>query len=63
MEIEKIDLATEHFNTVKIDGVADFDGSIQLETIIRFSGDITINGIDYNHFINDFRELLQQYQQ
>ncbi len=63
MDIEKIELPTEHFNTVKIDSIADFDGSIQLETTIKLSGEITINGIDYNSFINDFRKLLQQYQQ
>ena len=62
MDIEQIYLPTEHITDIKIDAVADFDGSIQLDTKIKLSGEIEINGIEYNNFINDLRIVLQKYQ-
>ncbi len=62
MDIEQIYLPTEHVANIKVDGIADFDGAIQLDTKITLSGDIEINGIHYNDFINDLRALLQKYQ-
>lgn len=62
MTIEQTDLPTEHLLGIKIDAIADFDGSIQLETIVKLTGEVEINGIDYNFFINDLRTLLQKYQ-
>ena len=62
MDIEQIYLPTEHLVNIKVDAIADFDGSIQLDTKIKLSGEININGIEYNDFINDLRTLLQKYQ-
>ncbi len=62
MDREQIYLPTEHLNGIKIDAIADFDASIQLETKISLSGNIEINGINYNNFINDLRSLLLKYQ-
>jgi len=62
MDIEQIELPTEHLSNIKVDGIADFDGSIQLDTKLSLSGNIDINGIDYNNFIADLRIVLQQYQ-
>jgi hypothetical protein len=62
MDIEKIYLPTEHLNNIKVDAIADFDGAIQLDTKISLSGNIEINGIHYNDFINELRSILQKYQ-
>jgi len=62
MDIEQIYLPTEHLMDIQVDAIADFDGSIQLETKIKLTGDITINGIEYNNFINELRTLLQKFQ-
>ncbi len=62
MDREQTYLPTEHLNDIKIDAIADFDGNIQLETKISLSGNIEINGINYNNFINDLRTLLSKYQ-
>ncbi|MFV2061800.1 MAG: hypothetical protein ACC653_14030 [Gammaproteobacteria bacterium] len=62
MDIEQIYLPTEHLTNIKLDAIADFDGAIQLDTKITLSGDIEINGIQYNDFINELRVLLLKYQ-
>jgi len=62
MDIEQIYLPTEHLLDIKIDATADFDGLIQLDTKIKLSGEIEINGLDYNNFIEDIRKVLQKYQ-
>ena len=62
MDIEQIYLPTEHLINIKVDAIADFDGSIQLDTKIKLSGEIDINGIEYNNFISDLRSVLLKYQ-
>ncbi len=62
MDIEQIYLPTEHLGNIKVDAVADFDGAIQLDTKIALSGDIAINGIHYNDFINELRTVLLKFQ-